>query len=132
SPEAYSNYIATDESVAKLFNSISIDGTSEGAAVSTVVKDKRKSPINEEFEGDKISSDMRELVKSVGPSGRVKAILQVNDVNSREVRSLLARNGVLINDRMPELGAMKVELPARSIEELAKHGFTNYISPDRK
>src|SRR6266550_4504105 len=82
SPEAYSNYIATDESVAKLFNSISIDSRNEGASVSTVAKDRRKSPINEEFEGDKISSDMRELIESVGPSGRVKAILQIDDVNS--------------------------------------------------
>ena len=119
-PEAYSNYIAADQTVAKLFDSISIDGASESAAVSTAKKDKRKSPINEEFEGDNVSSDMRELIKSVGPKGRVTAILQVNDVNSREVRSLLASNGVIISDRMAELGAMKVELPGRAIAALVR------------
>src|SRR5882762_7975635 len=131
-PAAYSNYIATDESVATFFDSISIDGASDVASDSAAAKDKRKSPINEEFEGDKISSDMRELIKSVGPKGRVTAILQVNDVNSREVRSLLAHDGVLIADRIAQLGAMKVELPARAIEEIARRNFANYISPDRK
>src|SRR5882762_2269586 len=96
SPEAYASYIATDETVAKLFDSISIDRANEIASDSNSAKDKRRSPINEEFEGEKISSDMHELVKSAGPNGRVTAILQVNDVNSREVRSLLARNGALI------------------------------------
>jgi len=97
SPEAYASYIATDETVAKLFDSISIDRANEIASDSNSAKDKRRSPINEEFEGEKISSDMHELVKSAGPNGRVTAILQVNDVNSREVRSLLASNGVLIS-----------------------------------
>ncbi|HMJ24238.1 MAG TPA: hypothetical protein VK475_00330, partial [Pyrinomonadaceae bacterium] len=132
SPAAYSNYIATDESVAKLFDSISIDGANESAADTTVAKDKRKSPIKEEFEGDKISSDMRDLIKSAGPNGRVTAILQVDDVNNPEVRALLARNGVLVADRMAELGAMKVELPAKAVAELAKSGLANYISPEVK
>jgi len=54
-PEAYATYIATDESIAKLFDSISIDGANNSASDSTVARDQRKSPINEEFEGDKIS-----------------------------------------------------------------------------
>jgi hypothetical protein len=35
---------------------------------------------------------MRDLIRSAGPNGRVSAILQVSDVNSREVRSLLSRD----------------------------------------
>ena len=119
-PEAYSNYIATDESVAKLFEPISIDRVAETVSESTVSKDKRKSPINEEFEGEKISSDMRELMESVGPNGRVTAILQVDDVHSAEVSALLKRYGVNVDARMAQLGAMKVELPAKAIEALAK------------
>jgi serine protease AprX len=131
-PEAYSNYIATDDSVAKLFDSISIDGASDPGADSTVARDKRKSPINEEFEGDKISSDMRELIESAGPNGRVSAILQVDNVHSAEVSSLLKRYGVNVDSSMAQLGAMKVELPAKAIEALAKSRAANYISPDVK
>src|SRR6266404_5714435 len=131
-PEAYANYMATDESVAKLFDSISIDGTSDSVSDSTVARDKRKSPINEEFEGDKISSDMRELMESAGPNGRVSAILQVDNVHSAEVSSLLKRYGVNVDSRMAQLGAMKVELPVNAIEALAKSRAANYISPDVK
>src|SRR5207248_10285303 len=94
--------------------------------------DKRRSPIKEEFETEKISSDMQELVKSAGRNGRVTAILQVNDVNSKEVRALLAQNGVLVGDRMAELGAMKVDLPIRAVDALMKSGSMNYISPDAR
>jgi len=95
SPQAYATYIASDDSIARLFDSISIDHVDSAANAKT---DKRRSPINEEFEGEKISTDMRELMQSVGHNGRVSAILQVNDVNNKEVRALLAQNGVLLGD----------------------------------
>src|SRR5580765_5148794 len=100
SPEAYASYIASDQNVATLFESISIDRIDTASATGAKSRDKRRSPINEEFEGEKISSDMRELMKSAGPAGRVTAILQVSDVNSKEVRSLLARYGVLASDNL--------------------------------
>ena len=129
SPGAYSSYIASDENVAKLFESIAIDAAADNASAST---DKPRSLINQEFIGENISSDMRELMKSAGPNGRVNAILQVNDVNNREVRSLLARHGVLVGDSMANLGAMKVELPVQAVEALMKSGSMNHISPDRQ
>src|SRR5207253_10171319 len=129
-PQAYATYIASDESVAKLFESISIDHVVDGAA--TAKADKRHSPIKEEFEGEKISSDMRELMKSAGSNGHVTAILQVSDVNNKEVRALLAQNGVLVGDRMGELGAMKVDMPVKAIDALMKSGSMNYISPEAK
>src|SRR5712692_7405289 len=129
SPEAYATYIASDAKVAKLFEAISIDRATETASNSNAAKDKRKSPINEEFEGEKISSDMRELMQSVGPNRRVTAILQVDDVHNPAVKSLLARNGVLISDSLASLGTMKVDLPARVIDALMKSGSMNYISP---
>src|SRR5438309_3862189 len=89
-PEAYATYIASDENVAKLFESISIDRVVDSASASSSAKgkDKRHSPINEEFEGEKISSDMRELMQSAGKNGRVTAILQVDDVHNHEVSLL--------------------------------------------
>src|SRR5256886_1089768 len=133
SPQAYASYIATDESVAKLFESISIDRPVDTAsAAANKSGGKRRSPINEEFEGEKISSDMQDLIKSAGRNGRVTAILQVNDVNSKEVRALLAQNGVFVGDRMAELGAMKVDLPVKAVDALMKSGSMNYISPDVK
>src|SRR5215831_4428458 len=129
SPEAYATYIASDDSVARLFDSIAIDhDNATGAAAKA---DKRRSPINEEFEGEKVSADMRELMKSAH-NGRVPAILQVSDVNNKEVRALLAQNGVLLSDAMPKLGAMKVDLPVKAVDGLMKSGLMNYISPDRR
>ena len=100
SPEAYSAYVASDANVAKLFEPISIDRGVEAAPDSSSAKNKRKSPINEEFEGEKISSDMRDLMKSAGPNGRVNAIVQVDDVHSREVVALLSRYGARVDARM--------------------------------
>jgi len=131
SPEAYAEYIASDPKVAKLFESIAIDRLGNAAADSTTARNNRKSsPINEEFEGEKISSDMRDLMQSEGPNGRVNAILQVDDVNSGEVNSLLRRYGVTVDARMAQLGAMYVQLPVKATEELAKRKVTNYISPN--
>src|SRR6266404_9884810 len=130
SPEAYAEYIAASPKVAKLFESISIDRIGNAAADSSTANAKKKSPINEEFEGEKISPDMRDLMQKVGPNGRVDAILQVNDVDSGEVSSLLRRYGVSVDARMAQLGAMYVQLPARAIEELAKRRVANYISPN--
>src|SRR6267142_2592717 len=128
-PEAYSQYIASDESLAKLFEPISIDQFSNNP-IATIDQDQRQSPIKEEFEGEKISSDMRELMKSAGPNGRVTAILQVNDVHNTEVSALLKRYGVSVSESMAQLGAIKVDLPVKAIEALAANNATNYLSPD--
>ncbi len=51
-----------------------------------------------------------------GPNGRVSAILQVDNVHSAEVGSLLKRFGVDVDSRMAQFGAMKVELTAKAID----------------
>src|SRR5256714_1877797 len=129
SPEAYSSYIASDQRVANLFESITIDSSSEVAA-NAVSKDKRKSPIDEEFEGEKISADMRDLIESARSNGRIKTIVQVSDVNRRELAAFLKQNGIAIDGSMKQIGAVSVELPAKAVAELAAQPFTNYISPD--
>src|SRR5437870_4816779 len=128
--EAFSQYIVTDESLAKLFESISLDRAGEIASHQKA--DKRKSPIDEEFEGEKISSDMRELLRNAGPSGRVSAILQVDDINNSALTALMKRYGVKVDGRMPQFGVMNVNLPVKAIEALANSNSTNYISPDVK
>ena len=40
----------------------------------------------------------------------------VSDVNSREVRSLVARNGIILGDSMASPGAVKVDSPAIVVE----------------
>jgi hypothetical protein len=118
SPEAYAQYIAANPKVAKLFESISIDRVSNTAADSTATNTKKKSPINEEFEGEKISSDMRELMNSVGPNGRVTAILQVDDVRNSEVSFFHELNREMIGDSMIQVGIIKVDMTVRVLREL--------------
>src|SRR5260370_25213404 len=80
SPEAYAEYIAANPKVAKPFESISIDHISNTAADSSPANAHQNSRLHEEFEGEKISPDMRDLMQKVGPNGRADAILQVNHV----------------------------------------------------
>jgi len=131
SPAAYSEYIAADGELAKLFETIAIGDTTASDATAANKSDEQQTVSTAEaFEGDKISPDMRALVESAGADGRVSAILQVDDVRSGQLRSLLKRHGVEISERMPQLSTMKVEIPVSAVEELAASGLTNYISPD--
>src|SRR5215813_12356359 len=80
--------------------------------------------------GDKIAPDLREAMESAGSNGRVTAILQVDDVHSGDVRSLLARHDALVSDSLAQLGVIKAQVPVTAIEELARSGLTNYLSSD--
>lgn len=128
SPAAYDEYIATDQTLAGLFEAIKIGDIEATATASN--GEIQTSPRTQGFEGDKISPDMHELMQSASAGGTVTAILQVSDTRSSELRSLLKRHGVIVNERMAELGALKVQLPVKAIEELAASGLTNYVSPD--
>src|SRR5205085_12543341 len=66
----------------------------------------------------------------VGPNGGVTAILQLDYVNNPEVGALLKRYGGNVDTRMAQLGAIRIELPAKAIAPLAKITGANYISPD--
>src|SRR3989440_1245248 len=131
--DAFASYIAKDGEVANLFEPLSIDSAdnSNSSAIAEA-KDKRRSPINEEFEGEKISSDMQEMIDSARPNGRVTAILQLDDVNNPAVFALLKRYGANVDTRLAQLGAIKVDLPAKAIAALARINGAHYISPDVK
>src|ERR1041385_5161191 len=132
SPESFASYIAKDAEVAKLFKSILMDSGTTVSSGLAESRDSRRSPIKEEFEGEKISSDMQEMIDGVGPNGRINAIVQVDDVHNAQVLAFLKRYGANIDGRMAQLGAMKVELPAKAIASLAKIDGANFISPDVK
>ena len=76
-------------------------------------------PELEEFVGDKVSADLRELLANGNAPTRVKAILQVNDTNSQVLKTELSRYGVNVESRMPQFGAMAVDIPTRIIEKIA-------------
>jgi subtilisin family serine protease len=120
-PDAYSKYIDSDVTLGKLFQPIRVgDETASERG-------------GEEFEGDKVSVDLRRMIASAkSGKDRLPLILQVDDVQSKELSKLLTRHDVLVNDRMTEMSSLKVEVPASAIEELAASGLTNYLSPDRK
>src|SRR6185295_16382525 len=128
SPQAYNEYIAPDQSLNGLFESVVIGGSDTTA--SSEAEEQQRTGSSEGFEGDKIAPDMRELMQSASANGRVSAILQVDDVRSGQLKSLLKRHGVEVDASMSQLGVLKVQIPVSAVDELAASGLTNYISPD--
>src|ERR1051325_10525427 len=85
SQAAFDQNVANQESLAAYFATVQAD---ESTGASEQSKDKEN--LNrEEFVGDNISSDLRALMSDGNAPKRVKAILQVDDVNSGAVREQL-------------------------------------------
>ncbi len=124
---AYSEYIARDASFRRLFKLIL---NNEGAEDVAQLDDEAKSASGVDFEGDKVSPDLRELIQR-SSSERVKVILQAENISDSKLRNLLKRHHVEINDRFQELGTLALELPVSAVEELAASNLTSYISLDR-
>ncbi|HYY41902.1 MAG TPA: S8 family serine peptidase, partial [Pyrinomonadaceae bacterium] len=125
--DLYANDIASDPALNALFQPISLSAEQADADDA----DERADD-NNGFTGEKISTDLRALVESAkSPNDRVGVILQTDDVRNEELHTLLVRNGVTVSERLGQLGAMKVEVPAKAIEELAASGLTRHLSPDR-
>jgi serine protease AprX len=130
---AFQDNVASDESLAPLFAGVAMQ---EAANVDAEQNDNPEStnstkPSGDEFVGDNVSSDLRELIASGRAPARVKAILQVNDTNSKALRAQLSRYGVTIDAQMPRFGTMAVDIPTKAIEKLAADSTTNYLSLDR-
>src|SRR6266498_5559925 len=126
----YAEYIAADQSLNGLFQAVPVSDESASAAD---MNGEGGNNTAEEFTGEKISTELRELMQNArSSSDRVSVILQADYVKSGALSTLLKRHGVLIGSRLPEVGAMKIEIPVKAIEELAASGLTNHLSPDRK
>src|SRR5258707_407768 len=133
SPEAYAEYIASDESLAKLFETISIDRPGENAITADTAENKDAKRLGERSKGDKISPDLRELINGAASGrDRISVILQTDDLGNADLRKLLSRNGVLISDSMAQIGMMTVEMPARSIALVAANRKVSYLSSNRE
>ncbi|MCM3874261.1 MAG: S8 family serine peptidase, partial [Pyrinomonadaceae bacterium] len=124
---AYAEYIARDVSFRRLFKLIH---NSDNAHDIALLDDKANNASGVDFEGDKVSPDLRELMQR-SPSERVKVILQANNISDSKLRSLLKRHQVEIKDRFQELGTLALELPVSAVAELAASNLTSYISLDR-
>ena len=124
---AYGEYIARDASFRRLFKLIL---NNDGAEDVAQLDDEAKSASGVDFEGDKVSPDLRELIQR-SPSERVKVILQAQNISDSKLRNLLKRHHVEIKDRFQELGTLALELPVSAVEELAASNLTSYISLDR-
>jgi serine protease AprX len=131
-PTAYTDYIGSEAALAQLFQPVQVGEQSADTNTATSASEKQANS-NYEFEGDKVSSDLREMMQKANSSkDRVKVILQASDLKSSEFRSLLKRHGVIINEQFLQLGALAVELPVAAIEELAASNLTSHISLDRE
>jgi len=129
---AFKEKVANDESLAPLFTTVQADQTFDLAAEQT--EDSAKSPEtknSEEFVGDNVSPDLRELMNSSNAPSHVKAILQVSDANSASLQKQLTAMGIIINAQIPNFGTLAVDLPTKAIDKLAASTNTKYISLDR-
>jgi subtilisin family serine protease len=121
----YDEHVAKDEALAKLVEPVRLagadapasrDGDEEAAA---------------RFEGERIAPDLRALAANAKPGERVGVILQSDDLDSPRLEALMRKYGVEVGARMTQVGALRVEVPAAALRELAASGEARYISPDR-
>jgi subtilisin family serine protease len=122
---AFQENVASQESLAPLFASVEMQEVADAKA------DQATNKSSEEFVGEKVSSDLREYLDSGKAPARVNVILQVDDANSSMLQAQLAKYGVNIAARMPQFGALAVDVPSKAVEELANNSQTRHISLDR-
>ncbi|MGH9942910.1 MAG: hypothetical protein ACRD9R_11205, partial [Pyrinomonadaceae bacterium] len=126
-PEFFAQQISTDAALSKLFQRISLDATDEDA--DDVSRQSREAA---GFVGDKISSDLREMIAGGAEGARVRLILQAGDTNDARLKALLKSQQARVVSRMSGLGMLEVELPAAAVEKVAEAGAVNYLSPDQQ
>src|SRR2546421_4188102 len=131
---AYAEYIAADTSVSDLFQPVKVsDVAADADSTADQKTDNRESNDSNDnrFKGDKLSADLREMMQNAGShAGRVSLIVQADDLN--KLASLLKSNGVRVDGRYAQLGAVKIEAPLAVIRKLASNGNTRYLSLDRR
>jgi serine protease AprX len=131
---AFQENVNSDQTLSPLFAGVEMQeaATADSSKSEDAKGDDSANSSGEEFVGDNVSSDLRELIDGGHAPARVQAILQVDSANSTELRAELARYGVKINGQMPQFGAIAVDAPAKAIEKLAANTSTRYLSLDRQ
>ncbi|MDQ6788261.1 MAG: S8 family serine peptidase, partial [Acidobacteriota bacterium] len=131
SQAAYKEKIDDNANISALFHPIVIGDAANGAAD----KNNRNSAAaanQEGFQGDNVASDLRDMMAN-DPTGKSRAdvIIQAKDANSPALRSLMAQNGVRLNEQVGKSDTLVVNLPLSAINALAQSGTVNYMSPNR-
>ncbi|HEV2705604.1 MAG TPA: hypothetical protein VGV59_06740, partial [Pyrinomonadaceae bacterium] len=80
---------------------------------------------------DKISSDLKALLRNTNSNSQVKIILQQNRPATRQLLTLLSRSRVLVKRQFSMLNAMALDVPAGLVAQLAAADEVETISPDR-
>lgn len=84
-----------------------------------------------DYIGDKVSPDLRDMLRNATASDRVTVIIQVADINSGKLNDLFSRYGARVEARLEQLGALAVNIPVSAVEELAANSNSRYISLDQ-
>ncbi len=126
---AYEEYIAGDALLDGLFQQINL----EDAANSSDTASDDSDASEDGFKGEKISQDLRHLMQNAGSdTKRVSVILQVDDIKNAQLNDLFKRYGIEVNARMAQLGALKVEVPVKALQELAARSDVHHLSGDNE
>ena len=86
----------------------------------------------EDFVGDKLSPDLRDLVAGDDQNQTVKVILQSDDIDNPQLLNVLKRNGVAITGRADALNMLVIDLPIRVAEEIADVQSAKHLSLDQE
>ncbi|HEY0170495.1 MAG TPA: S8 family serine peptidase, partial [Pyrinomonadaceae bacterium] len=122
--EIYGEHIAKDAGLARLFRPVGLGAPQRDAA--------GREDVTARAAGDRLSPDLRALVAGAKPGERVGVIIQADDLQNPKLEAALRRHGAAPDARMARLGALRVELPVKALEELAAGGGASYLSPDRE
>src|SRR5712664_991183 len=128
---AFQQNVASQEALAPLFATVEMAEASSSTDQTDETANSKQPANTEDFVGDNVSPDLRELIDSPNAPARVNAILQVNDANSSALRETLSRLGAHIQTQLPRFGTLSVDIPTKSIEKLVETGNANYLSLDR-
>ncbi|HEY2846313.1 MAG TPA: S8 family serine peptidase, partial [Pyrinomonadaceae bacterium] len=125
----YSESIERSAELAKLFQPINVESSIK---TSTSAEDKKNSDDSEDYRGDNVSPDLREMIKQ-DPTGarRTDVILQVKNADDSNLRMLLANGTAQIASRVGDTNTLVVNMPLSTVSTLSTSGMINYISPDR-
>ena len=126
----FEDAIAGDKKLASLFTAIEV--TEATAANETNNEEANAETADtEEFTGEKLSDELRQVIEAPGAPATVKVILQVSDLNNPELRAKLAKWGVTVSSEVARFKTLTVEVPTTAVSELAANEWAKYVSLDR-
>jgi serine protease AprX len=97
-----------------------------------IVLPENANTINQDgFVGDKISPDLRDLMKNGDPNKKVTVILQSDDIKNPDLLAILQRNDVVIETQIESMNMLVVKLPVHAAEAIAAHRSAKHLSLDR-